>query len=299
MKLYSVAFIVLACCVSLGHGEGISALGTNASGALSEIPALKTTSGEHRAYARHSITNKEQALDILDRKIKGIETRLADPHVSEATRTSQAGMLERLRLLREQTATNSFEPFLQAQKNLQGSAVSNGAVRNFPTNPFSIPQRELMVKSVPARAVRPPESLPDTNLAAMAAQLKVNPRSSVTNGPDFPSYTMSEMITRLEGQLQNPNLDTNNRALLENRLQDRKEKLGESERNAQLWANVNRAYQSRDHAESVHAEQELADFMAARLGRVEGKTYPQGMSLEAVMQLYKARTGYKEPGKSQ
>jgi hypothetical protein len=62
---------------------------------------------------------------------------------------------------------------------------------------------------------------------------------------------------------------------------------------------VHRAHQSRDHAESVHAEQELADFLLARLGKVEGKTYTQGMSLEAVMQLYKARTGYKEPGKSQ
>jgi hypothetical protein len=78
-----------------------------------------------------------------------------------------------------------------------------------------------------------------------------------------------------------------------------KEQLDDLERDAQLWANVHRALQSRDHAESVHAEQELADFLSARLARVEGKSYTQGVSLEAVMQIYKARTGYKEPGKAQ
>lgn len=62
--------------------------------------------------------------------------------------------------------------------------------------------------------------------------------------------------------------------------------LADHQTNAQLWANVRQAEESKETEKVSRTKQELADYLAARLGAIQGKTYPTGMSFDATIAAY-------------
>jgi hypothetical protein len=65
--------------------------------------------------------------------------------------------------------------------------------------------------------------------------------------------------------------------------------------NAALWENVHQAILSGSTQKIASAEGTLADYLALKLGRIEGKQYQTGMTLAAVIDKYNAHLGRPAP----
>jgi len=126
---------------------------------------------------------------------------------------------------------------------------------------------------------------------AFAEAIRLNPRTARTNMPDPIEQFLSLDVARNERMLADPTLDPNTRRMFERMLEDAKQKLADHETNAQLWDNLRLARQSKDVKQVAYAERELVDYLAARLGKIQGKTYPHGMSLDAIMEKYRKQSG--------
>jgi hypothetical protein len=126
---------------------------------------------------------------------------------------------------------------------------------------------------------------------ALAETLRTNPMSGLTNPPDLIGSMMSRSVENYERESANPALPPNLRKTFEMLAEERKQQLANHETNAQLWINLRLAQQSKNVEQVAHAKRELADYLAARLGKIQGKTYPLGMSLEAIMAEYQKQSG--------
>jgi len=126
---------------------------------------------------------------------------------------------------------------------------------------------------------------------AFAQAIRANPKTAWTNMPDPIEQSLSMAIARNERILADPTLDPNNRRIFEHMLEDSEQKLADHETNAQLWTNLRLARASKDTERITHAETELATYLADRLGKIQGKKYPPGMSLDAIMEEYKKQAG--------
>lgn len=122
---------------------------------------------------------------------------------------------------------------------------------------------------------------------AFAEAIRSNPRTAWTNMPDPIEQFLSLDVKRNERMLADSALDPNTRKMFERMLEDSRQKLADHKTNAQLWVNLNLARQSKFVEQTARAEKELADYLAANLGKIQGKKYPQGMSLDAIMKEYR------------
>jgi hypothetical protein len=130
-----------------------------------------------------------------------------------------------------------------------------------------------------------------SNFASRAAALKSNPRASLTNSIDPIEQSLQQAADRLESELSDPNLNPIMRKTYEGLLADRKAQLADHQTNAQLWAHVHLAHQHHDLDQAAQADQALADYLGAKLGRIQGKSYPAGVSLSTVLADYRKQGG--------
>ena len=120
---------------------------------------------------------------------------------------------------------------------------------------------------------------------AFAEAIRSNPRGALTNMPDPITQALSLSVARTKSELADPTIDPYRRQAHETVLGTFKQQLADHETNAQLWADVHSARASGNQEEISNAEHMLADYLAAKIGK------PKGMSLDAVMEEYKKRSG--------
>jgi hypothetical protein len=125
-----------------------------------------------------------------------------------------------------------------------------------------------------------------TNLARVEL-LRTNKALATMDPPDFIGQRLSESIQHFQHEAANPNLPPMLRQTFQTLADNRAKRLADHETNVQLWANVMHARQAPDVEKRAQAERELADYLAANLGQIQGKTYPPGMSLDAILKDYK------------
>jgi hypothetical protein len=146
------------------------------------------------------------------------------------------------------------------------------------TQAMSIPRPKDFTPDIPVRTERPPAvkmPAPDELLAAL------------TNTNVDPAMRFfSELTAGIERELANPSLDPRRRQILEDMLTDIRRRQADLSTNSQLWANLRDARLSRDKERVARSERELADYLAARLERIHGKTLPPGASLQTVTRAY-------------
>jgi hypothetical protein len=129
----------------------------------------------------------------------------------------------------------------------------------------------------------PPERVAvDTNNTWPRPEL--NPKNG--DIPDPMEKVLEAGVASAERDLADPNLSPQNRELFGRILAERKQQLAEHRTNTFLWAQLRSAMRSKDKKAIAAAESAVADNLSAQLGRIQGKTYPKGMSLEAVSQEY-------------
>lgn len=113
-----------------------------------------------------------------------------------------------------------------------------------------------------------------------------NHKTAWTNMPDPVAQALASDISKYEGELANTSLAPNIRSAYEVMLGNYKSKFADRKANDTLWANVRLAQQNDDQEQLTRAESQLADYLAERLGEIQGKKYPAGMGLNAVMLEY-------------
>ena len=122
--------------------------------------------------------------------------------------------------------------------------------------------------------------------------VKANPQTAWTNLPDPVQAALESDVKQYQGELANPSLTPEMRRTYEAMLSTFQEKLADHQTNAQLWANLRLATQNQNQEKMILAKKQLANYLAVQLGKIQGKTYPSNMSLEAVMEEYKKQVGY-------
>ena len=120
---------------------------------------------------------------------------------------------------------------------------------------------------------------------------RANPRTAWTNMPDPIEQALASDVSIYERELANPTLAANTRKTDEAMLEDYKQKLADHITNAQLWANLHMDQQDNNSEQIIRSQNQLADYLAKKLGQMQGKTYPQGMSLDAVIAEYQKQVG--------
>jgi hypothetical protein len=126
---------------------------------------------------------------------------------------------------------------------------------------------------------------------AFVKSVQANPRTALTNIPDPIAYAFSRDVAHYERELAAPDLTTNERETDAAMLANFKFTLADNQTNAQLWADLHMAEQNKDAGKMVQSKQRLADYLAIKLGELQGKTYPAGMSYDAVMNEYQKQVG--------
>jgi hypothetical protein len=127
-------------------------------------------------------------------------------------------------------------------------------------------------------------SMYNTNLALLSNTLAIfgnGPKFNLSSIPKPPS--MPELIGSGTNAVPSP------RAM--NPMLQQAE--AEMRTNRQMWKNLVKAQVSHNKPEAARAERELADYLAVQLGKINGKTYPSGMSLAAIMKEYGAKASEK------
>lgn len=127
--------------------------------------------------------------------------------------------------------------------------------------------------------------------SAYIQSIQEDPKSSITNKPDPLVQAMASIINRYQAELTDTNLDPYRRKADIMILADYQEKLADHMTNIALWNNVTAAQSKNDSKGEAKAQQQLADYLSIKLGQMQGKTYPKGMSLDAVMEQYRIQLG--------
>ena len=204
--------------------------------------------------------------------------------------------------------------FPQVSTNLQttnfdgGVTTSNGA----PRDPYETwllktiddTKRELQQTNLPATYRRTLEWLlreHQGNLSDHQAQVqkkaefiksvRANPRTAWTNRSDPIEQAFASDVAKYERMLADPALAPNLRETYEAMLEGYKQDLADHKTNAQLWADLRMARQLKDHERIDLSEKQLADYLAIKLGKIQGKKYSPGMSLDAVLEQYRIQAG--------
>jgi uncharacterized protein YcfL len=102
---------------------------------------------------------------------------------------------------------------------------------------------------------------------------------------------LSGEIVNIKIQLTNSSLDKVTRQRLEWELADDEKSLQDHKTNVILLENLHQAILSRDSDRTASAEAKLADYLTKKLGAMDGKNYPTGMSLAKVTDLINTHLG--------
>ena len=121
----------------------------------------------------------------------------------------------------------------------------------------------------------------------IAAAMRSDPKTAFTNMQDPISQSWSLTVAQNERELADPALNPYRRQALEIIMANAKQQLADHQTNAQLWANLVQAQLSRNSEQVASSQAKLADYLGSKLGKIQGKTYPQGMSLDAIMDEYR------------
>lgn len=121
--------------------------------------------------------------------------------------------------------------------------------------------------------------------------VRSNPKTAWTNMPDPITETLSSDVSRYDALSKDPMLPPRERETYKTMLAGYQSKLADHETNAQLWASLHLAEQNNDPQQVARSEQQLADYLAVKLGELQGKKYPTGMSYAAVVEQYRIQAG--------
>lgn len=127
--------------------------------------------------------------------------------------------------------------------------------------------------------------------ANFVGSVRSNSKTAWTNMPDPISEQLTLEVAKYQAQLADPTLAPGIRKSYERMLANYQEKLADHETNAFLWANLHLAEQNDNREQIASAKKHLAKFLAGQLGRMQGKTYPTNMSLDAVLAEYSKQGG--------
>ena len=108
----------------------------------------------------------------------------------------------------------------------------------------------------------------------------------ITNPPDPLGQALAADIAAFKTELADTNLNPVRRKTLGAILADYNEKLEDHKTNVNLWNNLTSAQLNRNPEQIVNAKQQLADYLAVKLGQMQGKTYPKGMAYDTVIEQY-------------
>jgi len=184
-------------------------------------------------------------------------------------------------------ATNDNNPAIEwLKKRIQQDQVT---LQNTNLNESSRHFIEIGLKDLQNRLESMQNEVQSNNATVQA--ISANPAGAVTNLGDPIDLAMSRQVDSYQKELADPALDHTRREAIEFALSDLTQIRDDHRLNAQLWSNVTDARRSRDSKHIAQAEGELADYLAKKLGKMQGKTYPTGMSLEAVMEQYRIQAG--------
>jgi hypothetical protein len=101
-----------------------------------------------------------------------------------------------------------------------------------------------------------------------------------------------QYVSEAKKQLADPSIDNMTRKRLERDFAYYQARLADHQTNLILWSNLEDAQRLKDSTQITKAETELSDYLANKLGKIDGKQYPKGMPLAKVTGLYDARLGH-------
>lgn len=170
-----------------------------------------------------------------------------------------------------------------------------------PTQPRMLPRGLGATGMQPVVAFSPPSlaltnmtnpfaALPGSSVAV--AGMSAQTAFALTTKMDPLNDALAISVARYEHYLADRSLSPSDRKMYEGLLEDSKQRLADHQTNVQLWANLRQARISRDPEKVARSERQLADYLAAQLGKIRGKTYPPGMSLHDVMKEYGRHKGF-------
>ena len=107
-------------------------------------------------------------------------------------------------------------------------------------------------------------------------------------GPGPTEILIQGWIEDYRRQLATPGIDAQTRKRLESQLEYYQEKLEDHRTNDRLWDNLHQARTTKNVEKVTESERALADYLALKLSSIEGRNYPTGMSLAAIMEHYNA-----------
>lgn len=185
----------------------------------------------------------------------------------------------------------TFASVSHAQTNQQ-SAESNSALR---VRRIQLPPRPAKTQAPPLLSTELPQEIrlgANSNLYPQAAvRLGYTNSINLSNGIGGIENYLRLTTARFEQTLADPTLHPNTRKAYEHLLADSRQKLADYQTNNQLLLNLRKARESRNAEEITRAKQELADYLAARLEKRNGRTPSPGRSLEEIANEYKAIAG--------
>jgi hypothetical protein len=118
-----------------------------------------------------------------------------------------------------------------------------------------------------------------------------DPRMAWTNRIDPVEKLFSSDVAHYERELADPALAANSRKTDEAMLEFYRQKLADRRTNMQLWADLRMGRQNKNAEQITQSERRLANYLAIKLGKMQGKTYPAGISLDAILEQYRIQAG--------
>jgi hypothetical protein len=128
------------------------------------------------------------------------------------------------------------------------------------------------------------------NMAVSPAVVASNQAGPViVMGPLVQQASMT--VDFLQKKLEDPGIIPEQRKILESQLEQAKLRLADAKTNTELWSEYISAIQASDSERQSQSEARLSRYLAERLGRIQGKTYPTNMTLAAIGEEYKIASG--------
>lgn len=263
MKHRIVCLGILAClpfrnCPAETNSPGSNIPSSANSSALnSETTPARTSTGR-------VINSKEEMLTLLSNGICQVQTALMNTNLHPANRELLEKNLKLKQDGLELFRTNDFVPIRIGDPPPQ--------IARMPA-PAAVPALVPPPNGgrLPQRTVRPPgdrSALIQSNFTAQVELMRTNPAAARTNGFDPIAIGMQQSIANYEADATNvdPVFAQNLRQITE----QRKAQLADWRTNSQLLQNVRQARALKDPEKVEKAKQELADYLAAKMGKPPG-----------------------------
>jgi len=239
------------------------------------------------------IKRPDRVAEVLARSVTEYEQMLNDTNLSPSLRLvygrlldfnkkmlaeRQAGIASSTNVPRAMTPEERVMLLESMRQPHSGLTLSN--VPSLPAPGWLPPSRLSAIphRTLPAPATNEtfPGNVSYTNLAEMERHRL-----------DFMAKSAAGSLATYEWMLADTNLDPASRATYEMLLANGRRQAADRLTNALLWENVHEAEGAHDQKKLSEARQQLANYLAARLGSIRGKAYPTGMDLDAVIVEYR------------